>query len=177
MLSQEDKAKLLEIARQTISDLVTKKTAPRFSIQSPVLKELRGVFVTIHKKGELRGCIGYIEPIKPLWEAVRDMAIASAVRDPRFEPVTKDELPLLEIEISVLSPFKKISSIDEIEVGKHGLYIEKQGFSGLLLPQVATEYGWDKKTFLEHTCLKAGLPSNAWKSGAEIYTFEADVFS
>ena len=105
------------------------------------------------------------------------MAEAAALRDPRFPPVNEKELPDLEIEISVLTPLKKIADVSEIEVGKHGIYIKKGWNSGLLLPQVATEYGWNRQTFLEHTCQKAGLPSNAWKEkGTEIYIFSADIF-
>jgi AmmeMemoRadiSam system protein A len=105
------------------------------------------------------------------------MALAAAFQDSRFKPVTKNELAALEIEISVLTPLKKIASVDEIEVGKHGIYIMKGGHSGILLPQVATENNWDRKTFLEHTCTKAGLPDTAWKDkNTEIYIFSADIF-
>ena len=130
------------------------------------------------KHGELRGCIGYIEGIKPLWEAVRDMARAAALEDPRFPPVRPEEVPELEIEISVLTPLWRVKDIKDIVIGRDGLIIRKGWRQGLLLPQVATEYGWDVKTFLEHTCLKAGLPRDAWKDPeAEIWAFSAEVFS
>ena len=147
----------------------------RFSFQFH--RESRGAFVTINKKGQLRGCIGYIEGRGPLYKTVEKMAEEAAFRDPRFDPVKERELPELEIEISVLTPLKKITDINEIEVGKHGIYIKKGWNSGLLLPQVATDYGWDRLTFLEHTCQKAGLPANAWKEkNTEIYIFSADIF-
>jgi AmmeMemoRadiSam system protein B/AmmeMemoRadiSam system protein A len=176
-LSEEDKKTLHRIAKTVIEDKVKGKVAPEFKIDSPLLKENRGAFVTINKKGQLRGCIGYIEGRGPLHKTIEEMAEAAAFRDPRFPPVKEKELPELEIEISVLTPLKKITEVNEIEVGKHGIYIKKGWFSGLLLPQVATDYGWDRQTFLEHTCQKAGLPSNAWKEkDAEIYIFSADIF-
>ena len=125
----------------------------------PKLKEPRGAFVTIYKKGELRGCIGQILPRMPLAEAVAAMAEEAAFRDPRFVPVRSEELGDLTIEISVLTPLQKIHSTDEIEVGKHGIVIARSGSMGLLLPQVATEYGWNRTEFLENCCLKAGLAS------------------
>ena len=125
----------------------------------------------------LRGCIGYIHALKQLDETIIEMAQAAAFRDPRFPPVTKDEFDDLEIEISVLTPIREIEDINEIEVGKHGIIIERGGYSGLLLPQVATDYGWDRETFLEHTCNKAGLPTDAWKQeGTKIKIFSADIF-
>jgi AmmeMemoRadiSam system protein B/AmmeMemoRadiSam system protein A len=176
-LSEQDKKSLHQIAKAVIENRVRGKTVPDFKIESPTLKENRGAFVTIQKKGQLRGCIGYIEGRGPLHKTIEEMAEAAAFRDPRFTPVTEKELPDLEIEISVLTPLKKITDVREIEVGKHGIYIRKGWLSGLLLPQVATEYGWDRQTFLEHTCQKAGLPSNAWKDkDTEIYTFSADIF-
>jgi len=176
-LSEEDKKTLHQIAKTVIEHQAKGKPIPEFKILSPVLKENRGAFVTLHKKGQLRGCIGYLEGRGPLHRTVEEMAEAAAFRDPRFPPVTERELSELDIEISVLTPLKKVTDVNEIEVGKHGIYIKKGWYSGLLLPQVATEYGWDRKTFLEHTCLKAGLPSNAWKEkDTEIYIFSADIF-
>ncbi len=134
--------------------------------------------MTLKRGNMLRGCIGTIEPLNPLYETVAEMAIASAVRDPRFPPLSLEELPFVTIEISVLSPLEKVENIEEIETGKHGLLVRRGFFSGLLLPQVATEYGWDRETFLEHTCLKAGLPPSAWQDErTEIYKFTAEVFS
>jgi len=153
------------------------KAVPEFNVDSPTLKENRGAFVTITKKGQLRGCIGYIEGRGPLHKTVEEVAEAAAFGDPRFGSVTEKELPDLEYEISVLTPLQRITDVKEIEVGKHGIYMKKGWNSGLLLPQVATEYGWDRQTFLEHTCQKAGLPTNAWKDkSTEIYIFSADIF-
>ena len=176
-LREEEKKMLHQIAKTVIENKTKKKPVPEFKIDSPVLKENRGAFVSLHKKGQLRGCIGYIEGRGPLHKTIEEMAEAAAFRDPRFSPVTERELSELNIEISVLTPLKKITDVNEIEVGKHGIYIKRGWNAGLLLPQVATEYRWDRKTFLEHTCQKAGLPSNAWKEkDAEIYIFSADIF-
>jgi AmmeMemoRadiSam system protein B/AmmeMemoRadiSam system protein A len=176
-LSEQDKKTLHHIAKTVIENKARGKVVPDFKIDSPILKENRGAFVTINKKGQLRGCIGYIEGRGPLHKTVEEMAEAAAFRDPRFTPVKEKELADLDIEISVLTPLKKMTEVREIEVGKHGIYIRKGWFSGLLLPQVATEYGWDRQTFLEHTCNKAGLPSHAWKDkDTEIYIFSADIF-
>jgi len=176
-LSEEEKRILHQIAKTVIENRTKGKPVPEFKIDSPLLKENWGAFVSLHKRGQLRGCIGYIEGRGPLHKTIEEMAEAAAFRDPRFSPVTERELPELDIEISVLTPLQRISDVNEIEVGKHGIYIKKGWYSGLLLPQVATEYGWDRKTFLEHTCQKAGLPSNAWKDKeTEIYIFSADIF-
>ena len=176
-LNDQEKKTLHHIAKTVIENKARGKAVPEFKVDAPILKENRGAFVTIQKKGQLRGCIGYIEGRGPLYKTVEEMAEAAAFRDPRFMPVTDRELPDLDIEISVLTPLKRIIDVNEIEVGKHGIYIKKGWYSGLLLPQVATEYGWDRQTFLEHTCNKAGLPSSAWKDkNAEIYIFSADIF-
>lgn len=176
-LSEDEKKTLLEIAKKVIWNKASGKNVPEFKVESKRLKEPRGAFVTINKHGDLRGCIGFIRGIKPLYQAVEEMAAAAAFNDPRFPPVTEKELKDLEIEISVLTPLKQIDDVDEIEVGKHGIYIERGFYSGLLLPQVATEYGWDRQTFLEQTCLKAGLPRHAWKEReSKIYIFSADIF-
>jgi AmmeMemoRadiSam system protein B/AmmeMemoRadiSam system protein A len=176
-LTEEEKKTLHHIAKTVIENKARGKAVPEFKIESPILEENRGAFVTIQKKGQLRGCIGYIEGHGPLHKTVEKMAAEAAFRDPRFPPVKEKELPELDIEISVLTPLRKITDVREIEVGKHGIYIIKGGWSGLLLPQVATEYGWDRLAFLEHTCQKAGLPPNAWKEkDIEIYIFSADIF-
>ncbi|MEO0072784.1 MAG: AmmeMemoRadiSam system protein B [candidate division WOR-3 bacterium] len=178
MLSAEEKKELLKIARQSIESFVKTNKRPEFTPLSDKLKEKYGVFVTIKKNNELRGCIGYIEGLKPLYLAVSEMAIAAATEDPRFPPVRPSELPYLSLEITILSPLKKITKISEIEVGKHGLVVKKGLRQGLLLPQVATEYNWDRETFLSHTCWKAGLPDNAWKDpDTEIYIFEGLIIS
>ncbi len=176
-LTEEEKKTLHQIAKTVIENKVKGKAVPELKIESATLKENRGAFVTIHKKGQLRGCIGYIEGRGPLHKTIEEMAEAAAFRDPRFTPVKEKELPELDLEISVLTPLKRINDVNEIQVGKHGIYIKKGWYSGLLLPQVATEYGWDRQTFLEHTCQKAGLPSNAWKEkDTEIFIFSADIF-
>jgi AmmeMemoRadiSam system protein B/AmmeMemoRadiSam system protein A len=176
-LNEQDKKVLLKTARKSIENALSNKKNPTVESDSPILKEKRGAFVTLTKNGILRGCIGYIHALKPLDETIIEMAQAAAFRDPRFPPITKEEFDDLEIEISVLTPVKEIDDINEIEVGKHGIIIERGGYSGLLLPQVATDYGWDRETFLEHTCNKAGLPTDAWqKEGTKIKIFSADIF-
>jgi len=175
-LTEKDKEFLKQLARDAIEARLFKKKPQKKEIPEG-LKNHQGAFVTIKKKGDLRGCIGYIKGYMPLHETVEQMAVQAAFHDPRFNALTKEEYDDIEIEISVLSPLKKIDSIDEIQVGTHGIYIEKGFYSGLLLPQVATEYGWDRKTFLEHTCYKAGLPKDAYKEkDTNIYIFSADIF-
>ncbi|MBW1824615.1 MAG: AmmeMemoRadiSam system protein A [Deltaproteobacteria bacterium] len=176
-LTDEEKEILHKIARVAIESRCAGEKYPEIKFTSKTLKEKRGAFVTLHKRGNLRGCIGYIRAQKPLHETIKEMALAAAFQDNRFNPVKKDELKDINIEISVLTPLKKIDSIEEIEVGTHGIYITKGYYSGILLPQVATEYGWDRNTFLEHTCTKAGLPTDAWKKkDTEIYIYSADIF-
>jgi AmmeMemoRadiSam system protein A len=176
-LDDEEKKTLRHIAKTVIENKAKRKAVPDFNIESSRLKENRGAFVSLHKRGRLRGCIGYIEGRGPLHKTIEEMAEAAAFRDPRFTPMTEKELPDLDIEISVLTPLRKITDVREIEVGKHGIYIKKGWLSGLLLPQVATEYGWDSETFLEQTCTKAGLPTKSWKEkDTEIYVFSADIF-
>ncbi|MGV8057415.1 MAG: AmmeMemoRadiSam system protein A [Smithellaceae bacterium] len=176
-LSQKEKDILLDIVKRTISNKVNNKNFPRITVDSEILKEKRGAFVTLKKRGHLRGCIGYIKAVKPLWETVQEMAVAAAFHDPRFPSVQADELKDLSFEISVLSPLQRIDNINDIEVGKHGLYIVRGYNSGLLLPQVAVEYGWDRETFLTETCYKAGLSPEDWMDkGTEIYIFSADYF-
>ncbi|HPD61113.1 MAG TPA: AmmeMemoRadiSam system protein B [Thermodesulfobacteriota bacterium] len=176
-LNEHEKELLHRIARETIKSYLEGKPLPTYQVDSPTLQELRGAFVSLHKEGMLRGCIGHIRADLPLHAIIKEMAIAAAFEDPRFPPLQPEEFDKVEIEISVLTPFKKITDINEIEIGKHGLYIVRGFYSGLLLPQVATEYGWDRVTFLEHACNKAGLPKDAWKEkDTQIYIFSADVF-
>ena len=176
-LSESEKEYLLKLARQSIVNAVRGEQAPVPEMSTPVLGESRGAFVTIKKRGELRGCIGYIMAVKPLAETVCEMAQAAALRDPRFSPVSEDELDELELEISVLTPIQEVKDVNTIEVGKDGLIIKRGHFQGLLLPQVPTEYGWDRETFLAQTCRKAGLPLDAWKQkDTEISSFRAEVF-
>ncbi len=177
-LSEEDKETLLHIARTTIEKKVKGEQPSEFEVHSSLLEERRGAFVTIHKNGRLRGCIGYIEAIKPLYITIQEMAEAAALRDPRFPPVIPDELPSLTLEISVLTPLKRIKDIKEIQIGKHGIVLKKGYHQGVFLPQVATEQGWDRITFLNEICFKAGIyDKNCWKDkDAEIYIFSAEVF-
>ena len=176
-LSAELQQKLLRIARETIESFIRHRTVPEFSVEEPELQRKAGAFVTLKAHNRLRGCIGYVEGIKPLYETVRDMAIAASTEDPRFEPVREQELSDLELEISVMSPLRKISDPQEVEVGVHGILMKRGFRSGLLLPQVATEHHWARQTFLEHTCLKAGLPRDAWKDqDIQIFVFSAQVF-
>ncbi len=177
-LTSEEKTILLEIAREVVEAGCRGEKMVEPKVTSPTLNELRGAFVTLHKDGKLRGCIGHIRGQKPLVKTVVEMAEAAAFQDPRFPPVTTEELEQLEYEISVLTPLHRISNVEEIQVGTHGIYMKRGSHAGLLLPQVATEWGWDRNTFLEHTCTKAGLPVDAWKDKkTEIYIFSADVFS
>ena len=176
-LSLDDKRELMHIARTTVESVVRGEKAPNFQTESKDLLDKRGAFVTLKIDGRLRGCIGYIIPVKSLFLTVQEVAESAATQDPRFSPVTPEELPRLEYEISALSPLKKIDDTEEIVVGKHGIIIRRGYSQGLLLPQVAAEYGWDRQTFLEHTCNKAGLPSQAWKHpDTEISIFSAEVF-
>jgi AmmeMemoRadiSam system protein A len=177
-LTAADKQLLLQVARDSIACQLTGRAPEPVQTSSPVFQEPRGAFVSLHRRGQLRGCIGYIEALKPLLQTIREMAPAAAFQDPRFRPLQADELADLEIEISVLTPLKLIKSTDEIEVGQHGLYIVRGLNRGLLLPQVATQYHWDRRTFLEQTCGKAGLPPDAWRDPhTQIYTFTAEIFA
>jgi len=179
-LTDEEKKFLLKIARQTIETYAREGRKPELPSPDQVsenLRSKRGAFVTLHKKGMLRGCIGVFEGRGPLYQTVSEMAIASGWEDPRFPPLDESELKDIEIEISVLSPLRPAKP-EEIEVGKHGIYITKGFYRGVLLPQVATEYGWDRETFLAQTCIKAGLNPDAWKEpDTKIEIFSADVFS
>lgn len=177
-LSQDDRETLMNIARTTIRHRVKGEAPPKFEVDSPILKENRGAFVTIHKQGRLRGCIGYIQAIKPLYVTIQEMAEAAALNDHRFPPVSVDELEDLDLEISVLTPLRKIEDANEIETGKHGIVLKKGFHQGVFLPQVATEQGWDRTTFLNEICFKAGIhDKNCWKEkDAEIFIFSAEVF-
>ena len=176
-LSDEEKEVLMDIAKESIRCAVMGEETPEFEISSDNLKENCGAFVTITKRGDLRGCIGYTLPLDSLYKIISEVAKSAALSDPRFPPMREDELNEIELDISVLSPLKEISDISEIEVGKHGLLIEKGGFKGLLLPQVAIEQNWDRIKFIEQTCYKAGLNKDAWKeSDTIIKTFSAEVF-
>jgi AmmeMemoRadiSam system protein A len=166
---------LLELARQTIADRLglSAAAAPR---PPDEVRSVQGAFVTLKIGDRLRGCIGHVVGVVPLWEAVRENALAAAFRDPRFPPLEGRELARVRFEISVLSPLRAVSS-DEVEVGRHGVLIERGRSRGLLLPQVADEHGWDRDTFLDHTCRKAGLEPGCWRDReTEIQVFTAEVF-
>jgi AmmeMemoRadiSam system protein A len=174
--SDEEKATLKGLAREAIECVLLGKD--KCAVELPdILKKKMGAFVTLKCKGDLRGCIGHLRGVLPLSQTVEEMAVQAAFHDPRFDPISKEDWNNIDLEISVLSPMRKITDVNEIEVGVHGIYIEKGFNSGLLLPQVAVENRWDRMTFLEYTCYKAGLPMDAWKSkDATIYIFSAEVF-
>ena len=176
MLNDHLRQKLLEIARKSIEGYLKEARIPVFSVADRELTEKGAAFVTLTKGGRLRGCIGVTEAVHPLYQTISSCAVSAAFSDPRFPPLARKELSQIRIEISVLTPLQKIEGLEEIEVGRHGLSITKGSRRGLLLPQVAVEYGWDRQTFLEETCGKAGLPADGWKSGADIYIFSAEIF-
>jgi AmmeMemoRadiSam system protein A len=177
-LAKPEKMLLLRLARTAIERRVLEGVSRKETTEELVLKQPAGAFVTLHLKGELRGCIGRIRALDPLEAVVQEMAVAAAMQDPRFSPLRREEVAEVEIEISVLSPLRKIERIEEIEVGRDGLLVTAGTASGLLLPQVASEQGWDRETFLSHTCWKAGLDMNHWKTGdLLIEAFSAEVFS
>ena len=175
-LSPKLQQELLGMARQAIETYLVQGKILQPQASDPALDHLAAAFVTLTPRGELRGCIGLTEPLFPLSRTVTQCAIAAATSDPRFPPLKASEFQEVEIEISVLSPLREIKDPTEIKVGRDGILIEKKGRRGLLLPQVATEYHWDRKTFLEETCHKAGLPADAWKEGARIFIFSAEIF-
>ena len=175
-LTDQEQRTLLETARRTISARFS-GTLPVLPEGTPALRTPCGAFVTLKVHGRLRGCIGHISAAAPLVETVRDVALASAFEDPRFPPLARDELDQVGIEVSVLSPFRRTRDPGEIRVGTHGILVKRGGRSGLLLPQVATEQGWDREKFLVHTCRKAGLPDDAWRDpDTTIEIFSALVF-
>ncbi|MBM4272566.1 MAG: AmmeMemoRadiSam system protein B [Deltaproteobacteria bacterium] len=176
-LQPADKKALLVFARETISRVFFTDTIPIARGFTPNLQQPRGVFVTLKKKGELRGCIGRIIADEPLCKLVGAMAIAAALSDRRFTPVTADELEEITIEISVLTPLKEVSDASEIVTGRDGVLLRKDGHSAVFLPQVATEQGWTREEMLDHLCLKADLKAGSWKQGAQLLTFQAIVFS
>ena len=172
--SPDERRLLLRLAHESILSAVERREVP---LDPPTshLAELRGAFTSLYLRGELRGCVGYVLPKESVWRAVAETARAAAFEDTRFYPVTLPEAQALEIELSILSPPRLISA-DAIEIGRHGLLITMGAHRGLLLPQVPVEHHWDRVTFLEHTCRKAGLPLDAWKNGVKIEAFTAEVF-
>lgn len=176
MLTEAQKAALVALARQSVVDAVTGSRAPEsFTMELP---EASGVFVTVKRRGELRGCLGTLQCRRGLAGEVARSAADAASEDPRFPPITVAELPDLSVEVSVLGPLECIdpSDPDAIVIGRHGLVAEQGRRRGLLLPQVATEWSWTVEQFLRQTCLKASLPPDAWQHGARISRFEAEVF-
>jgi len=176
-LTPQEQEALRFIARTTVACVVQGKDIPSFPVSSKRLEEHRGAFVTLKNGGRLRGCIGTLLGTMPLCKTIERMAIQAATKDSRFPPVSKPELPSLEIEISIIGPLRPIKSLEEIVVGTHGLLMIHGNRSGVLLPQVAVEQCWDRKTFLEGVSRKAGLPKDAWKGKkSRVYVFTAEVF-
>jgi AmmeMemoRadiSam system protein A len=172
--SQEERELLLRIAHRSIEAAVRNQEF-RAEAAPEHLQEPRGAFTTIHLNGQLHGCVGYILPALPLYATVAETAASAAMNDPRFVPLTPDEAALAKLEISVLSrPFA--ISAEQVQPGVHGLIISDGRRRGLLLPQVAPEHGWDAEQFLSHTCLKARLPADAWRKGAKVEAFTAEIF-
>ncbi|MGH9788133.1 MAG: AmmeMemoRadiSam system protein A [Candidatus Acidiferrales bacterium] len=179
-LNEDEQRCLLTLARQALTAAVADRSldlaAVSAQLPSDELRRPAAAFVSLHRRGRLRGCVGYVAPLKPLFETVAEAAVAAAVHDRRFAPVTAAEVPELGLEISVLSPFFAVAP-EEVRPGEHGLMVTLGSFRGLLLPQVAREHGWTRERFLEETCAKAGLERDAWKSGARLEAFTAFVFS
>jgi AmmeMemoRadiSam system protein A len=175
-LTESQQQLLLQIARESVQAHLLKQPLPLRHVTAGTLIEAHGIFVSIHQRGELRGCIGNVHPVEPLVRSTSECAIAAAVDDPRFVPLTFSELRDVDFEISVLSLMEPVQDVAAIEVGKHGLFISKNHCRGLLLPQVAAAYGWSRERFLEETCKKAGLRPDEWKRGAAIHRFSAFVF-
>ncbi len=173
--SQYERTLLLQLAHRSIESALA---GEELDIKPPTarLGEMRGAFTTLHFDGRLRGCIGYVIPVSPLYQTVAETAQAAAFDDPRFAAVTDAEAPFLQVEISVLSPLKPILP-EEVVTGVHGLLVTKDGLRGILLPQVPVEWNWDRETFLSQTCLKAGLPADAWMQDIDLQAFTAEVFA
>jgi AmmeMemoRadiSam system protein A len=177
MLDETDKNALLKLARLTLEAYFIDGKTPAYHTARISLLEKKGAFVSLHNSEDLRGCIGQIYPDRELYKIIQHCVLSAAMEDNRFMPVRQEELPDLNIEISVLSSFHRIQDIQEIQMGKHGIYLVHGRFRGLLLPQVATSYGWDRQTFLEQTCRKAGLNESAWREErSNIDIFEAEIF-
>jgi len=172
----EEKKEFLKLARQTIENFLKDGTKEYPETAIPKFLEKRGVFVTLHKKGSLRGCIGYPLPIKPLIESIVDNAISSAAEDPRFKSVTASELKDIDIEISILTVPQKVESYKDVKVGRDGIIITKGFMRGLLLPQVPVEQNWGLEEYISHGCMIAGLPMDEWRRGVSIEIFQGIVF-
>jgi len=177
LLSKDQQKFLLDLARKAIEHYLKTGKTLKVKIEDEELKKKKGAFVTLKADEQLRGCIGYPLPYKPLYETIIDSAISAATQDFRFEPLSLEELPEIKIEISVLSLPEPIEDPKQVEVGKHGIIVSKGHCRGLLLPQVPVEWNWNLETYLSHGCLKAGLDEDEWKKGAQIEIFSAQVFS
>lgn len=180
-LNAIEKVCLLKLARRTIQAILNGKSIDAIEMPESELTEIilekRGVFVSLHEEHELRGCIGYIQPLMPLWQAVIENARNAAFRDPRFTPLGVSELAGVHLEISVLTPPEVINDVSEFRIGIDGIILKKDVHQAVFLPQVAHEQGWDRETTLKHLSLKAGLDADAWREGASFETFQAEVFS
>jgi uncharacterized protein (TIGR00296 family) len=182
LLTDDEGTMAVRSARAAIEYKIARRPKPSIAL-TPVFGEKRGVFVTLTRNGSLRGCIGFPYPVMPLGDALTHAAEAAALEDPRFPPVTKDELSSISLEVTILTVPEPLEGQpagrpEQVKVGKHGLIVRGLGTSGLLLPQVATDYGWDAKTFLDQTCQKAGLTGSCWTSkNVEVLTFEGQIFS
>ena len=174
-LDAKERKALLGIARRTLEGYIGAGKMPREDVSEAKLSAPGAAFVTLTKNARLRGCIGFTDAVAPLYKVVQECAVAAATEDPRFPPVSPQELPSLRIEISVLTPLFPIKP-EEVVVGKHGLLVAQGRMRGLLLPQVPVEWGWDRETFIDQACLKAGLPPSAWRHGATLQGFTAEVF-
>ncbi|HVO62429.1 MAG TPA: AmmeMemoRadiSam system protein A [Terriglobales bacterium] len=172
--SREERSTLLALAHKSIEAALENREIP-LDAPTPHFEEPRGVFTTLYRRGQLRGCVGYVLPVTSVYRTVAETARAAAFEDTRFHPVTPEEAPELEVHLSVLSPLRPIAPA-QVEVGRHGLLVSMGARRGLLLPQVPVEYGWDRNTFLEQTCRKAGLPLDSWQHGATLEAFTAEVF-
>lgn len=176
-LDAQAQKELLQLARRTLESYLSTGKVLEYTTADPALTQNAGAFVSLHRGEELRGCIGQISPDEELYKVVQHCALSAAFEDTRFSPVTEPEVPLLQVEISVLSLMERVHSVEDIEVGKHGLYISQGYRRGLLLPQVATQYAWTRDMFLAQTCRKAGMGENAWMDPKTvIQSFEAQVF-
>jgi AmmeMemoRadiSam system protein A len=170
----EERAVLLRLAHESILSALERREIS-LTPPSPHLDEPRGAFTTIYFHGNLRGCVGYVFPVASLYRTVAETARAAAFEDTRFSPVSPQEAPELDVSLSILSPLRVITP-EEVEIGRHGLVVSHGGRRGLLLPQVPVEHQWDRATFMEQTCRKAGLPLDAWRQGATLEAFTAEVF-
>jgi len=176
-LTPDEEKGCLRLARQALTHYFKTGGHLHTPIKAGTLKEKRGAFVTLTVAGDLRGCIGYPLPVKPLDETIIEMAVAAASQDTRFAPLASEEMDRLRVEVSVLGLPEPIASPTDVEVGRHGIIVSKGFNRGLLLPQVPVEHAWDRETYLRHGCLKAGLGPDEWKKGAKIEVFTAQVFS